>query len=204
MQLTAFVALLALVAVPQGSPAPPASNVTRDRDAAVKYLEETRDAFVKSIDGLSEAQWKFKPGPDRWSIAEVAEHIALSEPMLLQLVSEKVMKAPKPAAGAATATDQQVVALVTDRSQKAQAPETLRPTNRWSNREALTKDFLAARQKTIDYVKSTDDLRAHAVPHPALKAEVDGHQWVLYLAGHSARHTAQLNEVKTSAGYPAR
>lgn len=204
MQLTVIAALLALVAVPQGSPSPSAPNVTKDRDAAVKYLEETRDAFVKSIDGLSEAQWTFKPGPDRWSIAEVAEHIALSDPMLLQLVSEKVMKAPKPAADAARVSDQQVVDLVTNRSQKVQAPEQLRPTHRWGTREALTKDFLAARQKTIDYVKSTDDLRAHAVPHPALKAEVDGHQWVLYLAGHSARHTAQLNEVKTSAGYPAR
>ncbi|MGH9310981.1 MAG: DinB family protein [Vicinamibacterales bacterium] len=204
MQLTVIAALLALVTVPQAPPSPSAPNVTRDRDAAVKYLEETRDAFVKSIDGLSEAQWTFKPGPDRWSIAEVAEHIALSEPMLLQLVSEKVMKAPKPAVGAAKATDQQVIALVTDRTQKAQAPETLRPTNRWAAREALTKDFLAARQKTIDYVKSTDDPRAHAVPHPALEADVDGHQWVLYLAGHSARHTAQLNEVQTSAGYPMR
>ncbi len=38
----------------------------------------------------------------------------------------------------------------------------------------------------------------------ALKADVDGHQWILFVAGHSARHTAQLNEVKTAPGYPGK
>ena len=33
---------------------------------------------------------------------------------------------------------------------------------------------------------------------------LDGYQWVLLISGHSARHTAQIEEVKTSAGYPAK
>ena len=177
-----------------------AQNAARDRDAAVAYLEKTKQEFLASIDGVSEAQWKFKAGPDRWSIAEVAEHIALSEPMILQIISEKVMKAPK-ATAPSQVTDEKVIALVTNRSQKAQAPEVLRPTNKWPTRDALTRDFLEARQKTIDFVKSTPDLRAHLGPHPAFK-EIDGHQWVLFLAGHSSRHTDQIKEVKTSAAYP--
>jgi hypothetical protein len=80
----------------------------------------------------------------------------------------------------------------------------LKPTNRWATRDALAKDFIAARQKTIDYVKTTsDDLRGHFAPHPAFK-DLDGYQWVLLLAGHSARHTAQIEEVKTGAGYPSK
>ena len=53
-----------------------------DRKSASKYLDETRKKFLDSIKGLSEAQWKFKSALDRWSVAEVAEHIALSEDML--------------------------------------------------------------------------------------------------------------------------
>ena len=95
-----------------------------------------------------------------------------------------------------------LIAGVTDRSQKAQAPEVLKPTNKWPTREALVKDFNAARDKTIAWVKSTqEDLRAHAGPHPAF-GPLDAHQWVLLLAGHSARHTAQIEEVETAAGYP--
>ena len=65
-----------------------------DRDMAVRHLAETRQKFLASIAGLSQEQWAFKPGPDRWSIAEVAEHIAISESTILELITEKIMKAP--------------------------------------------------------------------------------------------------------------
>ncbi|MGH9370083.1 MAG: DinB family protein [Vicinamibacterales bacterium] len=194
-------AFLAFLSMPQATSP---QSTAKDREASVAYLEQTRDRFLKSIDGLSDAQWTFKAAPDRWSVAEVAEHIAVSESTLLQLIAEKVMKAPKPATAPRTLGDQQIIDGITDRTQKAQAPEMLRPANRWATRDALTKDFLAARQKTIDFAKTTDDLRGHFADFPAFKADLDGHQWVLFLAGHSARHTAQIDEVKASAGYPAR
>jgi len=173
----------------------------QDRSFAVKYLDETKQNFLKSIDGVSEAQWTFKAGPDRWSIAEVAEHIAVSESTILSLVTDKFVKMPATTAKSPLA-DEKVIAMITDRSQKAQAPEMLKPVNRWATRDALTKAFLADRQKTVDYVKTTnDDLRGHIAPHPAIK-EIDTYQWILLLAAHSARHTAQIEEVKTAAGYP--
>ena len=43
----------------------------------VKHLEDTRDAFVAAVSGLSEAQQRFKPSDDAWSIA-VHPHIALN------------------------------------------------------------------------------------------------------------------------------
>src|SRR5918993_2670206 len=148
----------------------------RERDFAVKYLQETRQKFLESIAGLSEAQWKYKPAADRWSVAEVSEHIALSETAILQLVTERVMKAPasQPAPGAPT--DEAVIKLITDRSSKAQAPEVLKPTGKWASREELTKDFAASRDKTVAYVKETgEDLRGHSAPHPALKT-IDAYQ----------------------------
>lgn len=171
-----------------------------DRAAAVKYLEETRQAFLKSIDGVSEAQWTFKAGPDRWSIAEVAEHIAISEGTILGMIQTQMLKAPAPTGP--LMADEKLIAAITDRSKKATAPEMLKPANKWATRDALTKDFNLARDRTIEWVKTTnEDLRAHAAPHPAF-GSLDVHQWVLLLAGHSARHTAQIEEVKTQNGYP--
>src|SRR5688500_14755125 len=75
----------------------------RDRADAVRYLEATRHAFLKSLDGVTEAQWKFKASPETWSIAEVAEHIALSETAILGIVTAQVLQAPplKPGEGIA-------------------------------------------------------------------------------------------------------
>jgi DinB superfamily len=175
-----------------------------ERDSLTKHLQETRQAFLDSIAGLSEAQWTFRAGPDRWSIAEVAEHIAISETTLLRLVTDQIMKGPAVARNPDAVSDEKLLAALLDRTSKFQAPEMLKPANRWATRDALTKDFVAAREKTAAYVKTTtDDLHGHAGPHPVFKM-LDGYQWVLLLSGHSARHTAQIQEVKTSAGYPAK
>lgn len=174
----------------------------QDRDTLLTHLEQTRQAFLASVSGLSEAQWKFKAGPDRWSIAEVAEHIAISETTLLQLVTDRVLKSPAVPRDPNAVSDAKLIEALLDRSNKFQAPEVLKPSNRWATRDALTKDFAIARDKTAAYVKTTpDDLHGHAAPHPVFKM-LDGYQWILLISAHAARHTAQIEEVKTSPGYP--
>lgn len=76
-----------------------AQTAANDRESAIKHLEMTRAKFLKSIDGLTEAQWTFKPAPDRWSIAEVAEHIGISEGTILGLVQTQMLTAPGAEAG---------------------------------------------------------------------------------------------------------
>src|SRR6267143_6741901 len=68
-----------------------------ERDRAINHLQTTRKAFLDATKGLSEAQWNFKQAPDRWSVAECAEHIALAEDFLFKIVTDQVMKAPAPA-----------------------------------------------------------------------------------------------------------
>lgn len=173
----------------------------QDRAAAVKYLEETRAAFLKSIENVTPGQWTFKPSSTSWSIAEVAEHIGISEGTIFGMVTTQMLQAPAPKPGEGI-PDEKVIAGLTDRTNKFQAPEVLKPVNKWATKEAPVKDFNAARDKTIAWTTTTtENLRAHAAPHPAL-GPLDLHQWVLLIAGHSARHTAQIEEVKTAAGYP--
>lgn len=175
---------------------------TPERDSLVKHLQQTRQAFLDSISGLSDAQWTFKAAQDRWSIAEVAEHIAVSETTILRLVTEQIVKGPAVPRDPNSVSDEKLLAWLLDRTSKFQAPEMLKPTHRWATRDALTKDFLAARENSITYAKTTsDDLHGHAATHPVFKM-LDGYQWVLLLSGHSARHTAQILEVKESPAYP--
>src|SRR5919106_4803660 len=93
----------ALLLVPSAAAAGPLTD--QERDVALKHLAETRQNFLDSVAGLSDAQWTFKAGPDRWSIAEVAEHITISETVILQLITDRIMKSPKVPADPARATD---------------------------------------------------------------------------------------------------
>lgn len=175
-----------------------------ERQAAVKYLEDTRQKVLDSLKGLSDEQWKFKPSPERWSAAEVGEHIAISEETLLGLVTDRVMKtqATPEKKEAAKGKDDLVRNSVTNRSVKVQAPEMLRPANRFKTREEMINAFNASRDKTIEYVKTTqEDLRSHFMPHPVFK-DLDGYQWLLLLSGHSERHSLQIVEVKADPNFP--
>src|SRR5271165_6977371 len=187
------------------APAPTPTPMTADeREAALKNLQDTHDAFLKSIAGLSEKQWRFKPAPDRWSVAEVAEHITVSESAIFGMVQSRVMTSPAaPEKRAEVAgKDEIVLTKVPDRSRKAQAPEFLKPINRWATREELTKTFEDSRRATMDYVRSTnDDLRDHFGPHPLL-GSLDAYQWILLISAHSERHTKQIEEVKADPNFP--
>ena len=174
----------------------------QERDSLLKHLQQTRQGFLDSIAGVSDAQWTFRAGPDRWSIAEVAEHIAISESTILAIVTDQIPKTPAISPNPNAIPDEKLLAWLLDRTSKFQAPDMLKPTNRWATRDALMKDFIAAREKTATFVKTTtDDLHGHGVPHPVFKM-LDGYQWVLLLSGHAARHTAQILEVKESPAYP--
>lgn len=185
------------------TPALRAQSLTpEDRDKALKYLESTRANVLEATKGLSAAQWNFKAGPDRWSVAEVTEHIAAAEDFLMAMVNEKVMKAPaRTEADDVKAIDEQVLKAVPDRTNKVQAPEPLRPTNRYGSAEASLKHFEESRAKTVEFLKGTNDLREHAVDSPFGK-KMDGYEWVLFVAAHSERHTKQINEVKADPNFP--
>jgi hypothetical protein len=172
-----------------------------EKERAMQYLESTKKGVLDATKGLSDAQWNFKAGPDRWSIAQVMEHIAAAEDFIRQMDAEKVMMAPAVPGRDVKKTDDAVIAMVPDRSQKAQAPEPLVPTNRFGSPDGSVKHFVESRAKTEDFLKTTPGLRDHAVDSP-MGAKLDGYEFVLLIAAHSERHTKQILEVKADANYP--
>jgi hypothetical protein len=172
-----------------------------DEKVLLNHLRQTSKAFFDAVNGLTEAQWKYKPSPERWSIAECAEHIALSEDFLRGIVEKKVLTGPSGTQSPEDRKqlDEKVLRMVTDRSSKFKAPEPVAPKSTLAPKAALAH-FKQSRKKTADLAKRAD-LRDHAASHPAFK-ELDAHQWLLFLSGHTARHTAQILEVKADPGFP--
>ena len=49
-----------------------------ERTAVIRLLTDSRAALLGAVEPLSDAQWSFKPEPDRWSIGEIVEHLGLA------------------------------------------------------------------------------------------------------------------------------
>jgi hypothetical protein len=193
--------LMAAVAL-AGAATSRAQELTQaEKDKTLQYLESTKKGVLEATKGLSEAQWNFKPAPERWSIAQVMEHIAAAEDFIRTTDKEKVMMAP---AGDATRDakkiDEAVLSMVPDRSNKVQAPEPLQPTNRFGSPDAAIKHFVESRAMTEDFLKNTPGLRNHVADSPLGK--LDGYEFILLIAAHSERHTKQILEVKADPNFP--
>jgi hypothetical protein len=173
------------------------------RKVLLDHLQKSSTYFQNEVKGLTAEQWNFKPAPDVWSIAECAEHIALSEDFLRDMVEKKVLAAPASPERIAErkVQDDKILKMITDRSFKAKAPEVLQAGKQPIAPESMLQKFREGREKTIALATTRDDLREHAGPHFVLK-ELDGYQWLLYLSGHTVRHTEQIREIKSNPGFP--
>lgn len=196
--------MLALLALPMC-----AETLSKgERDQAMSHLHATRKQVLDLIAPLSEAQWKFKAGPDRWSIAECAEHITETENMLRGLIQQSAKKLPvDEAKRTAKATRREagnkaVLAQMADRSKRASAPGEIRPTGRFASKAALVAALNERRDLTIKYVETTDeDLRGRFF-QMGPGQEMDLYEMILMISGHAERHLLQMKEVTAAPGYP--
>lgn len=199
--VTRLLPQLALAALVLCSTARTETLSESDKQEALRQLERTQEGLHKATGRLSEEQWKFKPGPDRWSVAEIFEHIVLVEDWLRENTSKQVMQAPPGNPDRDyKSVDKLVLTAIADRSRKAQAPQEVQPTGRWSYSEALA-GFTKSRAQTMGFLGGTAGLRDHVADSP-LGQPLDAYQWVLFISAHCERHTKQILEVKADPNFP--
>lgn len=171
-----------------------------DKAKAKKYMEETRQDVIDATKNLTAEQWTFKPGPDRWSIAEVMEHISIAEDFLFENAVEKAAKNP---AGAPDRdykkTDAAIYAMVPDRTVHRQAPGPLVPTGKVTGPDALDH-FLKSRTRNIEFLQKMEGTRGGVADGPL--GPTDEYEWLLFISAHSERHTKQMLEVKADPKFP--
>jgi hypothetical protein len=202
---TALLAAAAIALAPSISAQTAPGISDRDRAALVEYLTTIRDQVLAESAKLTEAQWNFKTSPERWSVGEVVQHLALAEPFIFDLQQKMAGGSPATAEqlAATKGKDDMIRKVIPDRTKKAQAPEPLQPGKAQSlgDQAAVVAAFRERRTKTIEYASKTkDDLRARVADSPL--GPLDGYQWLLFMAAHSERHLAQLREVKADPKFP--
>ncbi len=166
-----------------------------EKEALRARLEEGREKWLAAIRGVSEHNALFSPGEGRWSILQVAEHVATAERQMLAMW--KKLAAP---GSAPREKDELMLTAQKDRTKKRSAPERSLPTGRLTTLAEAEKAFLENREATLAALGDEPDLRAKVVEHP-LAGTIDGYQLFLVLAGHPARHAQQVEEIKTTPGF---
>ena len=111
-------------------------------------LETSKKGVLDTTKDLSPAQWNFKPAPDRWSVAECMEHIAAAEDFVRGMIVEQVMVAPAVPGRDVAAIDAAILTGVPDRTNKVQAPDPLKPTNRFTSPQGSIDHFSQVHSRT--------------------------------------------------------
>jgi DinB superfamily len=154
--------------------------------------------FRAAIEAVPVARRGVRPSPQRWSVAENIEHLALTERLITKACTKQLAAARD--AGLAVETEMSSVLsslpveVVASRENRLCAPERLVPTG--TDADAALRDLETARAAFRDFVTSCDGLALGEVsfPHPAL-GPLNMYQWLLFVAGHQARHAAQIREL---------
>ncbi|MDQ2667085.1 MAG: DinB family protein [Gemmatimonadota bacterium] len=169
-------------------------------------LDDTRKSLQGTIADIPPARLGVRPSDDRWSVAEIVEHLSMVEGRIAQMLTEKLDAARK--AGLGHETDATPVApmldiaTVIDRSNPITASEASQPRAGLSVEDGM-KLLTERRLGLRNAVMSSDGLALGSVeiPHARL-GTLNVYQWLLFLAGHEARHIDQIREVAASAPTP--
>ncbi len=181
-----------------------AQNATQnDKEFLFNYYQETLNQLDENISGLTETQLHFKPSENSWSISQCVEHIILTENMIFEMLKGYMAQPANPERrNEIVYSDEQIIKMVTDRSEKYKAPEVLQAEGKYDDAETAFKDLENQRKEILEFIKNADleDLRNHVSDSPA--GPTDAYQSLLFLAGHTARHTLQIEEVKADTHFP--
>jgi hypothetical protein len=177
-----------------------------ERAQLVQFLKDSQKEFLAAVTNLSDEQWKWKPAPERWSVGECAEHILLSEGALFSKMQEALKNPESDDWEAKTEPKTKILlSVMAQRQGKAQAPEEIVPSGKMPRAEIMSR-YAEVRARTLKFAEDTQlPLKAHLTAHPfPIFNPLNAYQWILYIPLHNMRHDKQIEEVKSTPGFPGK
>ncbi len=175
-----------------------------ERAYVTQLLTRTRDDFLTAVEPLTPDQWAFQPGPDRWSIGLIAEHLGLVESRLFGQVEWALREPPNANwESASGGKDALIATMLGNREIPRAAPEAVIPTGA-VDRAAALEVFQERRAQTLAFAETThESLKSHTLDHHRpTYGTLNAYQWLLYIPLHHQRHLDQIDEVKAAPGFP--
>jgi uncharacterized damage-inducible protein DinB len=161
-------------------------------------METARADLLTAVRDLPEEQQRARPAPERWSIAEVVEHLSIIEGRVTQLLTQATSQPPSPDAttppdNGAHTIDRNVIL---DRTTRVKSREANDPTGQVDLPTGLAR-LQESRAQLVTFVQSADASALARVSHPhPVFGPLSGLQWLDLVGAHEARHTLQIHEIR--------
>ena len=168
-------------------------------EEVLNYLDSQRAALSEAVELVPTELRDQQPGADRWSVAQVLQHLVIIEKRIgmgmTKWVGDAVAGGLGPELETSSVLNSLDLALIADRSRRRNAPEEVRPdgslnaASAWTALEQ-TRAALRAAVLPADGLALSDVVKPHLVLGP-----INIYQWLLFVGSHEARHTAQVREI---------
>jgi hypothetical protein len=166
----------------------------------LQHLDANRVVLRAAVEDVPPDLRETRPAPDRWSVAEVLEHLARIEEQLTRLLSATLSEAQATGtlgqeSDTSPVVDANAHDTVLDRRRRVIAGDRVLPRGVLDSASALAA-LETARGKLRDLLTAYDGVAIATVthPHPVL-GTIDAYQWFAFVGSHEARHAAQIREV---------
>jgi len=170
-----------------------------DRRQAASQIEDAARRFLAEIAQATDVQWRFRPSPMQWSMADVTEHVVISNRNIARRLAKGLLASPIERASVAV-IDAEIPYLF---YRGEEPPDVSRPTGTMTDRTAAAEALEASAKAILEWAGGvTQDLRAFGLPHPVFGV-LDGIQWLLFAGAHVERHRAQLIGLKSHRELPS-
>jgi hypothetical protein len=168
-------------------------------EEVINYLDTERAALRDAVELVPPGLRDQSPGTDRWSVAQVLQHLTIIEKRVGMGMTKWIADARAAGTGPETETSSVMkslpLELIVDRSQRRPAPEEVRP-QADINAESAWAALEEARETVRAAILGADGLALSEVvqPHPIL-GPINLYQWALFVGSHEVRHTGQVREI---------
>ena len=168
------------------------------------YLDTTRFELGKVVDDVPATRREERPASDRWSVAEVLQHLSIIESRIVPMIAGKIAAAKDAGLGPEIETspilDSIDRARITDRSRRVTAPDMVQPRS-VGDAASIWSALQQSRASLREAILAGDGLALSEVTqqHPVLGL-INLYQWIIFVGSHEARHTAQIREIASEFG----
>ena len=166
---------------------------------AIALSDVDRQRVLTCIQGMSQAQADYKPGPDAWSVGEVLHHLILIEVSISKLFN-KLIKENQRVVGASDALRVEDMQYAADGPQ--QAPEFGIPSYGRPIAD-LVAELAATRARTRQTLATYvgDDPSELRWKHQRFGVMGLAH-WARFIGLHEGHHLRQIERIMATPGFP--
>jgi len=160
--------------------------------------DKIRENLKATIEGLTDEQAAAAPEGEKWSLAQLVEHIAIVEDGMTGICAKLLLRAQaenKTSDGAAKMSENFLTKAVEIANLKVEAPERVRPTGTKTVAESLARmEENRENLKKLRPLFESVDGTQHKFPHPFF-GDLTAHEWLALVGGHELRHLKQIKNL---------